>query len=184
MNILDIKGYDVVNGPGIRMSIWTAGCNNNCSECWAKHTWNPNQGKPTSECLSDIEEILLNNEIDGVSILGGDPLYSTFNRNDSEDLIKILDLCKRYNKNIWLWSGYSFDDIYHKDKRIFDKIDVIVEGKYDKDKRNLNLFYRGSSNQRIIFMRKPTEKCDFKYYVSLFDDNGYTIEEYNKDFDK
>ena len=166
MNILDIKGYDVVNGPGIRMSIWTAGCNNHCSECWAKHTWNPNQGKPTSECLSDIEEILLNNEIDGVSILGGDPLYSTFNRNDSEDLIKILDLCKKYNKNIWLWSGYSFDDIYHKDKR------------------NLNLFYRGSSNQRIIFMRKPTEKCDFKYYVSLFDDNGYTIEEYNKDFDK
>ena len=176
MNILDIKGYDVVNGPGIRMSIWTAGCNNHCSECWAKHTWNPNQGKPTSECLSDIEEILLNNEIDGVSILGGDPLYSTFNRNDSEDLIKIL--------NIWLWSGYSFDDIYHKDKRIFDKIDVIVEGKYDKDKRNLNLFYRGSSNQRIIFMRKPTEKCDFKYYVSLFDNTRYTIEDYNKDFDK
>ena len=86
------------------MSIWTAGCNNHCSECWAKHTWNPNQGKPTSECLSDIEEILLNNDIDGVSILGGDPLYSTFNEDDSEDLVKILDLCKKYDKDVWIWS--------------------------------------------------------------------------------
>lgn len=184
MNILDIKGYDVVNGPGIRMSIWAAGCNNHCHGCWAQHTWNPNQGTPTSESLGKIESILSSNDIDGVSILGGDPLFSTFNEGNSDDLISIIDLCKRYGKNVWLWSGYSLDAIYNKDKRILEKIDVLVEGKYDESKRDLNLFYRGSSNQRVIFTQAPTERVAYKYYVLSLLDGGYSLDEYNSDSEK
>lgn len=184
MNILDIKGYDVVNGPGIRMSIWAAGCNNHCKGCWAQHTWNPSQGKPTSECLQEIESILKTNDIDGVSILGGDPLFSTFNNDSSDDLIEIIDLCKSYGKSVWVWSGYSLEDIYHKDKRILEKIDAIVEGKYDESKRDLNLFYRGSSNQRVIFTKSPIEELEYRYYVLSLFENGYSLEEHNADSTK
>ena len=184
MNILDIKGYDVVNGPGIRMSIWTAGCNNHCKGCWAQHTWNPLQGRPTSECMKEIEEILKTNDIDGVSILGGDPLFSTFNEGSSDDLIAIIDLCKSYGKSVWVWSGYSLDDIYHADKRVLEKIDVLVEGKYDESKRDLNLFYRGSSNQRVIFMEAPSDGVEYKHYVLSLLDDGYSLEECNGESDK
>ena len=184
MNILDIKGYDVVNGPGIRMSIWTAGCNNHCKGCWAQHTWNPLQGRHTSECMQEIEEILKTNDIVGVSILGGDPLFSTFNEGSSDDLIAIIDLCKSYGKSVWVWSGYSLDDIYHTDKRVLEKIDVLVEGKYDESKRDLNLFYRGSSNQRVIFMEAPSDGVEYKHYVLSLLDDGYSLEECNGESDK
>ena len=74
INILEVKQYDVINGPGIRCSIWVAGCNNHCEGCWSKHTWNPNQGKSLKECIPEIKKYLSNPKVTGVSILGGDPL--------------------------------------------------------------------------------------------------------------
>ena len=133
---------------------------------------------------AQIEEILKTNDIDGVSILGGDPLFSTFNEGSSDDLIAIIDLCKSYGKSVWVWSGYSLDDIYHTDKRVLEKIDVLVEGKYDESKRDLNLFYRGSSNQRVIFMEAPSDGVEYKHYVLSLLDDGYSLDECNGESDK
>lgn len=111
MNIIDLKQYDVINGLGVRTSIWFAGCSNHCEDCWSPNTWNPNQGKALKDCLPRIEEYLKDKKTDGVSILGGDPLYSIFSGTGASELIQLLKLCKSYNKNIWLWTGYTLDKL-------------------------------------------------------------------------
>lgn len=186
MNIIDIKQYDVINGPGIRTSIWFSGCNNHCDGCWSPNTWNPNLGRNLKDCLPMIIEYLKDTKTDGVSILGGDPLYSVFSSLTGErELIELLKLCKKYNKNIWLWTGYLFEEIELKHPEILGYIDVLIDGKYDKNKRNLNLYFRGSYNQRIIFFNKPNNNYPFKYYVATYindvntSDNHYLIKEFN-----
>lgn len=187
MNIIDLKQYDVINGLGIRTSIWFAGCSNHCEGCWSPNTWNPNQGKALKDCLSRIEEYLKDEKTDGVSILGGDPLYSVFSGAGASELLQLLKLCKLYNKNIWLWTGYTLDKIVEKCPEVLGYIDVLIDGKYIKEKRDLNLYFRGSRNQRIIFFDKPKEEYKFKYYVATYVNDisiggpHYLMTEYNKE---
>ena len=187
MNIIDLKQYDVINGLGIRTSIWFAGCSNHCEGCWSPNTWNPNQGKALKDCLSRIEEYLKDEKTDGVSILGGDPLYSIFSGIGASELIQLLKLCKSYNKNIWLWTGYTLDKIVEKCPEVLGYIDVLIDGRYIKEKRDLNLYFRGSRNQRIIFFDKPKKDYKFKYYVATYVNDisiggpHYLMTEYNKE---
>lgn len=188
MNIIEIKQYDVVNGIGIRTSIWLAGCNNHCKKCWSPNTWNPNQGNPYKDVKNEILGYLQDGKTDGVSILGGDPLYSVFEEDNYDDLLDLLKTCKRYNKQVWLWTGYKFEDIVKKCPVILGYIDCLIDGKFDVNQRDLNLFYRGSSNQRIIFFNKPLNAKDFKfkYYVATYVNDvsiggtHYLMTEYNK----
>ena len=148
INVIEYKKYDVINGPGIRCSIWLAGCNNHCKQCWSPQTWNPNQGEPLDY---DILKTYINNSrIDGISILGGDPFYHLFNNNAYDETLKFLHFCNIYNKSIWIWTGYLYEDIKGKYPELLKYITVLIDGKYDYTKRNLNLKWRGSSNQRII----------------------------------
>ena len=147
MNIFKVDKYDVNNGPGVRTSIWTSGCKHHCKGCWAADTWNPNIGKPLEEWLEIIEEYLKDPKIDGVSILGGDPLYETMELGDRNDLDHLLNVCKVHNKNVWLWTGYKYEDI---PEFLRLKCDVIVDGKFVKSLKDTSLKWRGSSNQRII----------------------------------
>lgn len=149
LHILEVKQYDVVNGPGIRCSIWLAGCNNHCKGCWSSHTWNPNQGKDYKEALATIKSCINNPKIDGISILGGDPFYWIFQDNieAKEELKSLLKLCHNTNKPIWVWTGYYYEDIPDE---YLQYIDTLIDGKYDENQRNLNLKWRGSANQRII----------------------------------
>ena len=187
MNIIDLKQYDVINGLGVRTSIWFAGCSNHCEGCWSPNTWNPNQGKALKDCLPRIEEYLKDKKTDGVSILGGDPLYSIFSGTGASELIQLLKLCKSYNKNIWLWTGYTLDKIVEKCPEVLGYIDVLIDGRYIKEKKDLNLYFRGSRNQRIIFFDKPKENYKFKYYVATYVNDisiggpHYLITEYNKE---
>lgn len=163
LNIIEVKHYDVINGPGIRTSIWTAGCSNHCKGCWSPHTWNPNQGSPLGFILPTIESYLKDQKTDGVSILGGDPFFCLMN-NDEEgalQLITLLRLIKTYNKNIWVWTGYLFDDLVIKAQQFLgdsnwltDYIDILVEGPFIESQKNLNLLFRGSENQRLLDMSK------------------------------
>lgn len=160
MNIIEIKPYDVVNGPGIRCSIWLAGCNNNCKGCFSKHTWDPKKGRNFVEIEYTLNHIITNPELDGISILGGDPFYHLFNPsytdNSLNQLKLLLNMCHNTKKSVWLWTGYKYEDIKKQAikaklwETIVKCVDVIVDGKFEEDKKDLNLYYRGSSNQRII----------------------------------
>lgn len=161
LNILEVKHYDVVNGPGIRTSIWTAGCNNHCEGCWSPHTWNPNQGSPIEFVSHTIEDYLKDQKTNGVSILGGDPFYCLMNddKKGALQLIALLRLCKFYNKNVWVWTGYLYDDLKIKSQQLLgdscwitDFIDILVEGPFIESKKDLTLDWRGSSNQRLLDM--------------------------------
>lgn len=158
--ILNVKQYDVTNGPGIRCSIWLAGCNNHCKGCWSPHTSDPIQGFRFVDKASKIEKYINNPKIDGISILGGDPLYWVFNNTSSfatdsiVNLLRLLRMCKNSKKPVWLWTGYTFERIKEEAKDILSYIDVLIDGKFDLTKRNLNLHWRGSSNQRVIDVQK------------------------------
>lgn len=154
MNILKIQQYDINNGDGVRVSIWTAGCSHHCKGCWSPNTWNPNQGRSLEECIPEIEYALRDPNIDGVSIIGGDPLYEAMEFNNLKDINVLLDICIEKNKSIWLWTGYIYEDIPDEIK---DKCDVIIDGKFEEDKKDLSLKYRGSSNQRVILCKNNSK---------------------------
>lgn len=160
MNILDIKKYDVVNGPGMRCSIWIAGCKNHCKECWSPQTWNPDQGKSYVSCINSIKETVNNPMVDGISILGGDPFYWLFNGNavDKFELKELLSICNDINKPIWLWTGYKYEDILEYYPDYLSYIDVLIDGKFKHDLKDLSLFWRGSSNQRVIDVQKSLKE--------------------------
>lgn len=134
-----------VNGEGVRDTIFLSGCKHNCDGCHNKEGQSPNYGQEID--IDEIIEILkMNNDmVDGITLSGGDPLYQ---------YEKTLELCKRIkesdikNKNIWIYTGFTIEQIKEKFIDILDYVDVIVDGKYEKDLPKAE--HRGSENQRII----------------------------------
>lgn len=154
MKIAAIKTCDIENSPGLTVSLWVQGCPHRCEDCWNKETWAFNDGKDYTQIHEDI---ILKEMKKGysLSILGGEPLQ-TRNKKD------LINLCRKAkekypDKTIWLWTGYIFEDIIKEFKDLFKYVDVVVDGKYDKNKRvdkyniqNSDDLYRGSTNQRVI----------------------------------
>lgn len=183
LHIIKYQQYDVVNGPGIRCSIWLAGCNNHCKNCWSTQTWNPVEGTKFIKVVDNIIKCVNNPRIDGISILGGDPLYWVMNKDldypeatitdnisdifiaDSiNQLYYLLSICKKSGKPVWLWTGYLYEDILKKEPKILDYIDVLIDGKFEESKKDLNLYWRGSSNQRIIDVKKSLKENKIVLY--------------------
>ena len=152
MNIIRIDKNNQVNGSGLRCVIWVAGCDHNCPFCHNPETWDYNYGHPlTSEDAALIYDQLNKEEIDGITITGGDPL-SMRNRDTVGEFCKILKHLYP-NKTIWVYTGCKYEEL---PKYILSSIDVLVDGPYVND---LNpgvgkLKWRGSSNQRIIDVQK------------------------------
>lgn len=160
MNILEVKQFDVVNGPGIRMPIWIAGCTNACKGCWSPHTWNRNQGTPINKVINTIIEYSKHPQVRGISILGGDPFCEFMNKGDTT-IFDLISLLAKSGKPIWLWTGYRFEDIVDKCKRFppdiintLQDLEVIVDDRFILEKKDMNLLWRGSSNQRIINVKQ------------------------------
>lgn len=156
MNYSGIKYADMINGPGIRVSLFVSGCSHCCKGCFNVETWNPLYGKEFTD--KEEDEIIsyfkkYENLVGGLSILGGDPTYA----KNIAVLISFLTKFKKElpNKSIWLWSGYSFEEILEDEKKLklISLCDVLVDGKFELAKKNLNLKWRGSSNQRVIDIR-------------------------------
>lgn len=152
MNYAKIKWFDISNGPGVRASLFVSGCTHECKNCFNKEAWDFKYGKPwTKEIEDKLIEHLNKEEIKGVNILGGEPL-----QQDETLLHLLLRISQEVNKPIWLWTGYDIVDVIHygtKNQRyILYSCNVVIDGKFEEDKKNLNLKYRGSSNQRIIDM--------------------------------
>ena len=158
MRYAQLRRYDISNGPNIRATLFVSGCTHNCKGCFNKDYQDFNYGK---EWTSITETLFLcyvkDPKVKGVSILGGEPLQQTMDNSLADLLAKIKE---NTNKPIWLWTGYKLEDVINNTKvmNILQYVDVLIDGKFEEDKKDLNLMYRGSANQRIINLTKTFEK--------------------------
>lgn len=150
MNISGIIYDSVVDGEGIRNTLFISGCLHHCHGCHNPQTWDFNYGYEfTKEKQKEfIKKCKDNPLLDGITISGGDPIYS------SKELIPFLKEYKKENPThtVWLYTGFKYEDI--KDNEILKLIDILVDGEYVEDLRDITLAFRGSSNQRIIKLEK------------------------------
>ena len=147
-----IRKMDISNGPGIRVSIFMQGCTFNCKNCFNKETHDFNGGKEfTDEVIDKVIELAKPDYIVGLSILGGEPLHP----KNIEGTTKLAKKFKSVypDKNIWVWSGFLFDKNLINFE-ILNYIDVLVDGVYKDELHDFTLKYRGSSNQRVIDVKK------------------------------
>ncbi len=164
MKYATIKDSDIANGLGVRVSLFVSGCTHHCKGCFNEVAWNFNYGEEfTLEVEEQILKLLEPNYIKGLSLLGGEP----FELSNQEGLINFLRKVKKKfpNKNIWAYTGYTLEKdllvpsrargIYTDE--MLSYIDVLVDGKFDLDLKDIALKFRGSSNQRIIDLKKTLE---------------------------
>ena len=151
-----IRKMDISNGPGVRVSVFMQGCTFNCKNCFNPETHDFNGGKEfTDDTINEILNPCHNSYIAGLSILGGEPLHNK-NIDASTKLAKAFK--EKYpDKSIWIWTGFNFED-YVMDKEITKYADFIVDGQFEEDKKNPKLLYSGSSNQRVINVKKTMKK--------------------------
>ena len=157
MNYADIKTVDVQDGTGVRVSLYVSGCHFHCKGCHNKEAWDFNYGKKYDEETEKyILDLLDKDYISGLSILGGEPLEPA-NQEVLAELVKKVKE-KFPNKTIWCYTGYDFEknvlgEMYKKfdyTPQFLNNIDVIVDGKFVKEKKHVDLKFRGSTNQRKI----------------------------------
>lgn len=164
MNYADIKRIDVANGPGVRVSLFVSGCTHHCKECFNPETWDFGYGKLFDEKAEDeIKQYLKPNYIKGLTLLGGDPMEKV----NQEALIPLLEKVKKEypDKSIWCYTGYDFENDIKENmlencevtKKFMSYIDVLVDGEFKLELKDLNLVFRGSSNQRIIMVKESLE---------------------------
>ena len=142
-----IKKNDIANGLGVRVSLFVSGCRNHCEGCFQPQTWDFEYGQPfTKEVEDEILEALRPDWIQGLSILGGEPMEA----ENQEVLLPFLKRVKEEysNKDVWLYSGYLYEQI--KDAELLQYVDVLVDGPFVETLKDPSLAFRGSSNQRIL----------------------------------
>lgn len=147
IRIHDIVRQTMADGPGLRNSVYCAGCAHNCKGCHNPQTHDFNGGNPMD--IADIATILCNDPYSDVTFTGGDPMYQV------EKFTRLAQIIKsRTDKTIWLYTGFTYDQILKSDKlsMILPWIDVIVDGPYIESQRDTSLQFRGSSNQNIIYL--------------------------------
>lgn len=176
MNYAAIKTYDIANGPGIRTVIFVSGCTRHCKECFQPQTWDFNFGEELTQKVTDeLLETLAPPHIAGLTVLGGEP----FEPKNQAGVAKLVRQVRdRYpEKSIWAFTGYLLDAELLAGtvgdpsvvREILSCLDVLVDGPFEIEKKDLTLRFRGSSNQRLIDMKKTLERGS----VVLWDD-GYT----------
>lgn len=150
MNYCGLKKTDIANGPGVRVSLFVSGCRNHCPGCFQPETWAFDYGQPFTEKTEDeVIKALRPTWIQGLSILGGDPM-------EPENQKALLPLLKRVrkelpDKDVWLYTGYLLED--RKDSPLLPYVDVLVDGPFVEAEKDISLPFRGSRNQRIIRLK-------------------------------
>ena len=172
MNYGALKEYDVANGEGVRISLFVSGCTNHCFQCFQPQTWDFDYGKPyTKETEEQILSFLKNDFVSGLSLLGGDP----FEISNQRELVTLCRKVKELypNKSIWAWTGFILDqDLLEDGKRhcevtdeLLSTIDILVDGPFIQEKKNLMLAFRGSENQRVIDLKASLKKQEVILYL-------------------
>ena len=157
MRYHNITKDDMLNGDGLRVVLWVAGCSHCCKECHNPITWDPDGGLLFDDVAKqEIFEQLEQDYISGITFSGGDPLHSA-NRLDVRNFM--AEIREKYpNKSIWLYTGYEWKDIWHYPMMRY--VDVVVDGEFKVDLKDDNLLWKGSSNQKVINVQETLKKTD------------------------
>lgn len=155
MNYHNITKEDMLNGDGLRVVLWVAGCNHQCKGCHNPITWDENGGLPfDKEAEDELFEALDKPHIDGITFSGGDPLFPA---NRSEVLRLVKKTREKFpQKTIWLYTGYKWDDV--KDLGGIELVDVLVDGEFVEELKDNNLHWVGSANQRVLNVKALLNK--------------------------
>ncbi|MCD7949498.1 MAG: anaerobic ribonucleoside-triphosphate reductase activating protein [Erysipelotrichaceae bacterium] len=163
MNYATIKKVDIANGPGVRVSLFVSGCHFHCKECFNDVAWDFNYGELFSkDTIDEIIDALSPEHIQGITLLGGEPMEKV----NQEGLLPLLQTIKEKlpNKDIWAFTGYVYDDLllggkahYDVTDELLSYIDVLVDGPFILEKKNIRLRFRGSENQRLIDLRQTRD---------------------------
>ena len=160
MNYATIKTHDVANGPGVRVSLFVSGCTHRCKGCFNREAWDFCYGEPYTPAVEErIIHALKPEYITGLTLLGGEP----FEPQNQRELVKLIRRVKAEcpGKTIWMYSGNTYEEMLPGGRRhtevtdeILDSIDILVDGRFEEELKDISLNFRGSSNQRIIDMKK------------------------------
>lgn len=158
---------DISNGPGIRVSLFVSGCNFHCKNCFNQEAQSYSYGEfYTQDTKTEILSLVSSPHISGLSILGGDPMWQT-----NESIMDLIELCEeahKLNKTVWIWTGFTWEDIFTDRNFVLDReaidysfrqelvkqADVLIDGPFVDNFKDLNLHWKGSSNQRVIDVKK------------------------------
>ena len=159
-----IRKMDISNGPGVRVSIFMQGCEFHCENCFNKETHDFNGGKEfTDDTIKRVLELCENENVEGLSILGGEPFIDE-NLTDLEKLVKRIK--ETYpNKKLWIYSGFTYEELLERAKNILNYVDILVDGRYVDELKNYKLKFRGSSNQRIIDVQNSLKENKVIIYL-------------------
>lgn len=166
MRYHNITKDDMLNGDGLRVVLWVSGCSHHCEGCQNPITWNPEEGLIFDEfAKQEIFDELEKDYVRGITFSGGDPLHPA----NREDLLSLLlDIIDKYpHKDIWMYTGYTFEEILQDEYLTFiviSCVDVLVEGRFEKDKMNVNYHWAGSTNQRVIDIDKTVNEGEIVLY--------------------
>lgn len=179
MNYCEINPCDIANGDGVRVSLFVSGCEKHCKGCFNASTWDPDAGRLfDNEAYALLCTYLKKPYIKGLTLLGGDPFYPG-NRKPISDLLRKLredipEFCYG-QKDVWMYTGYMYSELYEYDQKEYCKfgysihngpanapilafIDVLVDGPFIEEQKDLSLKFRGSANQRIIDVKKSIQE--------------------------
>jgi anaerobic ribonucleoside-triphosphate reductase activating protein len=167
MNYAEIKYNDIANGPGVRTTLFVSGCTHRCPGCFNEIAWDFNYGRPfTQETIDSILKSLEHDYVAGLTLLGGEP----FEYVNQQGLIPLLSQVRERfpQKNIWCFTGYLFDKDILNDmckkwdttRKMLSYIDVLVDGEFIEELKDLNLKFKGSQNQRTILVQESLAQND------------------------
>lgn len=174
MNFAEIKTNDIANGEGVRTSLFVSGCRHHCKDCFNEIAWDFNYGKPYNK---ETEKYILDSIkpawIAGISILGGEP----FEPENQEEVLNLLKAFKKEYplKTVWCYSGFTIEEITGKTPsraftdisiELLKMIDILVDGKFINEQKNISLKFRGSENQRIIDVKNTFKENKLIIYLN------------------
>ncbi len=170
MHYAEVKYFDVANGPGIRVSLFVSGCPHACPGCFNEIAWNYEYGeKYTEEVEEKILKAVSKAEIQGLSLLGGEPLYPA-------NLHALLPLLRKMKerlpkKDIWCYSGYTYEELLSREgeekkelEELFSYLTVLVDGRFIESEKDITLLFRGSKNQRLILVEESRRRGEVVLY--------------------
>lgn len=171
MNIAEVKYLDVANGPGIRTSMYVSGCPNNCKECFNKEAQAYDYGKPFTK---ELEDEIFGSINGGLTVLGGEPMALPNVATVAKFLKRVRD--EKPETSIWVYSGFTLEELlsrtgenFESTKAVLDTADILVDGRFEIDKKDITLQFRGSSNQRIIDLKKTFSDENKSHEVIIWD---------------
>lgn len=180
MNYAEIKNFDIANGLGVRVSLFVSGCSHHCKNCFNQMTWDFKYGK---EFNREVEDLIIGylkpEHITGLSLLGGEPMEPSNQRALLPFIKRVKELYPQ--KDIWCYTGYIFDQELLNESRarcevtdeLLSYIDVLVDGRFVEELKDLSLKFRGSSNQRIIDVKQSLEKKKIILYKDLNENRNF-----------